>query len=53
MQYKGGYLICDYGSVVMEEFDNGELLPRYYANRGGKIVIDLKTGEFQAYEKTW
>ena len=53
MQYKNGYLICDFGKIVEKEYKNGEMKPWLEANGGGKIVIDTKTGEATAYEKTW
>jgi len=53
MQYKHGYLICDIGKIVDKEFEHGEMKPRLIANGGGKIVIDVKTGEANVYEKTW
>ena len=53
MQVRNGYLICDYGRITEQEFERGEMRPRLEANGGGKIVIDLKTGNAAVYEKTW
>ena len=52
-QYKNGYLVCDFGVIVEKEYKNGEIKPWLEANGGGKIVIDVKTGESAVYEKTW
>ena len=53
LQYKNGYLVCDFGVIVENEYKNGEMKPWLEANGGGKIVIDVKTGEAAVYEKTW
>ena len=53
LQYKNGYLICDFGKIMEKEFRNGEMKPWLETNGGGKIVIDVKTGDASVYEKTW
>ena len=53
MQYKNGCLICDFGKMTEKEYEHGEMRPRLEPNGGGKIVIDVNTGESAAYEKIW
>jgi len=38
---------------VEKEYKNGEMKPWLEAAGGGKIVIDVKTGEAAVYEKNW
>ena len=46
-------LVCDLNAIVEDEFDNGEMMPHVKAAEGGKLVIDLTTGEYRIYGKTW
>ena len=46
----GGYLVYDFGAFVKHDMFN---CPYWQTNAGGKLVIDVETGNYCVYFNTW
>ena len=49
-QVVGGYLVYDFGAFVIHDTFN---CPFWQADAGGKLVIDIETGNYCVYYNTW